>query len=77
MSKQTTRTNIDIDSVNLQRFKELYPAHGSIKWFVNACFAYFNTMHDTNPHVLIEEAVAEAVNDLTREADDESKKVAD
>ena len=61
--KKQTRTNIDIETAALERFKELYPAHGSIKWFVNSCFAAFVELHGPDPDDLVKQAVEETLRE--------------
>ena len=66
MAIHHTRTNIDIETTHLDRFKELYPQHGAIKWFVNKCFEKFmEQVTDTDE--LIHDVVSETLTDEMQE----------
>lgn len=55
------RTSVDLDEESLERFKEIYPQHGSLKWFFNKCLDIFVEKHNFNIIGVIEETVDEAL----------------
>ncbi len=59
-----TRTNVEIETELLERFKAFFPQHGAIKWFVNAVFQRFVENHAQDVDNEITQAVALAVKDL-------------
>lgn len=58
------RTNIEIEKELLDRFREILPQHGSIKWFVNECFRKFEERHNINLTEEIEDAVDAVLKEL-------------
>jgi hypothetical protein len=63
MGSDLTKTCVDIESPLIARFREIYPQHGSVKWFFNEAFRAFLEIHD--PEKVREEiktAVEEAIS---------------
>ena len=65
-----TRTNIDIETENLERFKEIFPMHGGIKWFVNGCFRHFNSLHAEGHDEMVKEVVEAVVEEIREEGEE-------
>ena len=41
-----TKLSVDVESPLLDRFREVYPQHGAMKWFFNTVLRNFLEIHD-------------------------------
>jgi hypothetical protein len=57
-----TKTNVEINSTHLERFKEIFPMRGSISWFINACIEEVVGSHDEVMKDVISDVVGEVDN---------------
>jgi len=65
MSKTVyVKTNVEIEEKVLIKFKELFPQHGSIKWFINECFRYFTEKYSYNFDDDLSESVEAALRSI-------------
>jgi len=56
-----TKTCVDLESDLIERFREIYPQHGAVKWFFNEALRNFVEIHDP-------ERVSEEIRESVKEA---------
>ena len=65
MSKpRYTKVNIQVEESLLKRFREVFPQHGSLKWFINECFRKFYERYEVGADEAIRDSVAAALEGL-------------